>query len=173
MPAGSGAVGTESCDAHGVPSAVRHERRQAMRLVGMYLPRHTKVGQPALWHLSASAQPSLIGDARLDRDAGTATPAATSRAMTGREASVTMLLVRDVALQIVSPTLVTAGRDDSIFPPEHQVELATGIPNARLRIVERAGHNAPSERPAEVMRALRRFLSVEVVPGSASASVSS
>jgi len=159
MPAGSGAVGTESCDAHGVPSAVRHERRQAMRLVGMYLPRHTKVGQPALWHLSASAQPSLIGDARLDRDAGTATPAATSRAMTGREASVTMLLVRDVALQIVSPTLVTARRDDSIFPPEHQVE--------------RAGHNAPSERPAEVMRALRRFLSVEVVPGSASASVSS
>jgi pimeloyl-ACP methyl ester carboxylesterase len=56
------------------------------------------------------------------------------------------------------PTLVVAGRDDFLFPPEHQVELAAGIPNARLRIIERAGHNAHSERPAEVMEALRDFI---------------
>jgi proline iminopeptidase len=86
---------------------------------------------------------------------------------------VTTLLVRDVSLQIVAPTLVIAGRSDSILPPEHRAELATGIPKARLRIVERAGQSAHSERPAAVVRALRRFLSVEVAPVSASASVRS
>jgi pimeloyl-ACP methyl ester carboxylesterase len=51
--------------------------------------------------------------------------------------------------QIKVPTLVMAGRDDLLFPPEHQAELAAGIPNARLRIIESAGHNAHSERTAE------------------------
>ena len=60
------------------------------------------------------------------------------------------------------PTLVMAGRNDFLFPPEHQVELAAGIPNARLRIIERAGHNPHSERPAEVMEALRDFIPTDV-----------
>ena len=47
-----------------------------------------------------------------------------------------------------------AGRDDFVFPPEHQAELAAGIPNARLRIIERAGHNPHSEQAAEVMEAV-------------------
>jgi proline iminopeptidase len=63
--------------------------------------------------------------------------------------------------EITVPTLVMAGRDDFLFPPEHQVELAAGIPNARLEIVERAGHNAHSERPAEVMAAVREFIAVD------------
>jgi proline iminopeptidase len=61
------------------------------------------------------------------------------------------------------PTLVMAGRDDFLFPPEHQVELAAGIRNARLRIVEHAGHNAHEEQPAEVMQAVRDFISADVV----------
>jgi pimeloyl-ACP methyl ester carboxylesterase len=61
------------------------------------------------------------------------------------------------------PTLVMAGRDDFVFPPEHQAELAAGIPNARLQIIERAGHNPHSEQPAEVMEALRDFLGADVV----------
>lgn len=60
--------------------------------------------------------------------------------------------------EIDAPTLVLAGRVDFQFPPEHQEELAAGIPNARLHIVERAGHNAPSERPADVVAAVRGFL---------------
>jgi proline iminopeptidase len=69
--------------------------------------------------------------------------------------------VMDRLGEITVPTLVMAGRDDFLFPPEHQVELATGIPNARLEIVERAGHNAHSERPAEVMAAVRAFIAVD------------
>ena len=66
--------------------------------------------------------------------------------------------VMDRLGEIKVPTLVMAGRDDFLFPPEHQVELAAGIPNARLRIIERAGHNPHSERPADVMEALRDFI---------------
>ncbi len=60
--------------------------------------------------------------------------------------------------EIEAPTLVMAGRDDFIFPPEHQAQLAAGIPNACLRIIERAGHNPQTEQPAEVMAAVRDFI---------------
>jgi hypothetical protein len=60
--------------------------------------------------------------------------------------------------EIRVPTLVMAGRDDFIFPPEHQGQLAAGVPGARLRIIERAGHNPHAERPDEVMEAVREFL---------------
>jgi proline iminopeptidase len=67
--------------------------------------------------------------------------------------------VMDRLNEIDLPTLVVAGRDDFQFPPEHQEEIAAGIPNARLQIIERAGHNAHSERPAEVIAAIREFIS--------------
>jgi alpha/beta hydrolase fold len=57
------------------------------------------------------------------------------------------------------PTLIVAGRDDFIFPPEHQRELAAAIPHAHLQLIERAGHNPHTEQPAEVMRAIRDFIS--------------
>jgi proline iminopeptidase len=66
--------------------------------------------------------------------------------------------VMDRLGEITVPTLVMAGRDDFLFPPEHQRELAAGISGARLRIVEGAGHNAHTERAAEVVAAIRHFL---------------
>jgi proline iminopeptidase len=66
--------------------------------------------------------------------------------------------VMDRLGEITVPTLVMAGRDDFLFPPEHQRELAAGISGARLRIVERAGHNAHTEQTAEVVGAIRHFL---------------
>jgi proline iminopeptidase len=68
--------------------------------------------------------------------------------------------VMDRLGEIKVPTLVMAGRDDFQFPPEHQAILADRLPNARLEIIERAGHNAPSERPAEVIQAVRDFMAV-------------
>jgi proline iminopeptidase len=67
--------------------------------------------------------------------------------------------VMDRLGEIQVPTLVLAGRDDFQFPPEHQAALAAGIPNARLEIIERAGHNAPTERSAEVIEAVKHFMS--------------
>jgi pimeloyl-ACP methyl ester carboxylesterase len=66
--------------------------------------------------------------------------------------------VMDRLGEIETPALVMAGRDDFLFPPEHQVAVAGGLPNARLEIIERAGHEAPSERPAEVIAAIRDFM---------------
>jgi pimeloyl-ACP methyl ester carboxylesterase len=60
--------------------------------------------------------------------------------------------------EITVPTLIIAGRDDFIFPPEHQRELAAGIPQARLQIIERAGHNPHSEQTAQVMQAVRDLI---------------
>lgn len=66
--------------------------------------------------------------------------------------------VMDRLSEIEVATLVLAGRDDFQFPPEHQAALAAGIANARLEIIERAGHNAHLERSAEVIRAIREFM---------------
>lgn len=60
--------------------------------------------------------------------------------------------------EIKVPTLVMAGREDFIFPPEHQEELAARIPNARLVLIDRAGHNPQDEQPAEVIRIVKSFL---------------
>ncbi len=66
--------------------------------------------------------------------------------------------VMDRLDQISVPTLVMAGRDDFVFPPEHQAQLAAAIPNARLAIIERAGHNPHDERTADVMKAVTDFI---------------
>ncbi len=68
--------------------------------------------------------------------------------------------------EIQVPTLVLAGRDDFQFPPEHQTALAAGIPNARLEIIERAGHNAHEERTAKVMQVVRDFMNGSWQPGN-------
>ena len=72
--------------------------------------------------------------------------------------------VMDRLDEIHLPTLVIAGHDDFLFPPESQALLAAGIQNARLRIIERAGHNPQTERPTETLAAIADFLAIE--PGS-------
>lgn len=72
--------------------------------------------------------------------------------------------VMDRLGEIRAPTLVVAGRFDFLFPTEHQVALAAGIPNARMEIIERAGHNPHMEQPVEVMRAISDFLAGAGVP---------
>jgi pimeloyl-ACP methyl ester carboxylesterase len=69
--------------------------------------------------------------------------------------------VMDRLGEIKAPTLVIAGRDDGVFPPDCQRELAAGIPHARLHLVDRAGHTPHAERTAEVMAAIRHFISAD------------
>ena len=66
--------------------------------------------------------------------------------------------VMDRLGEIKVPTLVMAGREDFIYPPEHQKELAEGIPNARLVLIDRAGHNPHDEQPAKAIKTVREFL---------------
>lgn len=60
--------------------------------------------------------------------------------------------------EITAPTLILAGREDFVFPPECQRELAAGIPGAQLVIIDDAGHNPQDEKPAETIAVLRSFL---------------
>ncbi len=69
--------------------------------------------------------------------------------------------VMDRLGEITVPTLVVAGRDDGVFPPECQRELAAGIPDARLHLVDHAGHSPHAERTAEVMATIRHFISAD------------
>jgi proline iminopeptidase len=66
--------------------------------------------------------------------------------------------VKDRLGEITAPTLVMAGRQDFVFPPECQRELAAGIPGSQLVIIDAAGHNPQDEQRDEVLRVLRRFL---------------
>jgi pimeloyl-ACP methyl ester carboxylesterase len=66
--------------------------------------------------------------------------------------------------EIRVPTLVMSGRQDFIYPPEHQEELAAYIPNAHLVIIDRAGHNPHDEQTAKTLEAIRNFMST-TAPG--------
>jgi proline iminopeptidase len=76
--------------------------------------------------------------------------------------------VMDRLGEITAPTLVMGGRQDFVNPPEHQAQLAAGIPGARLHIVECAGHNPHSEQTEEVLSVVRDFLGVEASSTSSS-----
>jgi proline iminopeptidase len=66
--------------------------------------------------------------------------------------------VMDRLSEIKVPTLIIAGREDFQFPPEHQQELASWIPNSHLVIIDRAGHNVQDEQPDRIQRLISEFL---------------
>jgi proline iminopeptidase len=66
--------------------------------------------------------------------------------------------VMDRLGEIKTPALVLAGSADFVYPPEHQQELVARLPNARLVLIERAGHNPQDEQPTKTIAAVRDFL---------------
>jgi proline iminopeptidase len=67
--------------------------------------------------------------------------------------------VMDQLGDIHVPTLVLGGREDFLFPPEHQAILADRIPNSRLEVIEHAGHNAHAEQARRVLPIIAEFVS--------------
>jgi pimeloyl-ACP methyl ester carboxylesterase len=59
---------------------------------------------------------------------------------------------------VATPTLVVWGRDDRIVPLECGDRFAKTLPNARLHVIERAGHFVEMEQPDELARLVRSFL---------------
>lgn len=60
--------------------------------------------------------------------------------------------------EIDVPTLVIAGRDDQLIPPERSKELADRIPQAQYTVIPGAGHLPPVEQPLLTERVIREFL---------------
>ena len=60
--------------------------------------------------------------------------------------------------RLTVPTLIIAGRDDRITPPERSEVLHRGIPGSRLVVIDNAGHTIPMEKPAEFNATVSEFL---------------
>jgi pimeloyl-ACP methyl ester carboxylesterase len=60
--------------------------------------------------------------------------------------------------EIRQPVLIVHGRQDRMVPVARGEELQRGLPNARLRILEGAGHQVHSEQFAAVLRLLADFV---------------
>ena len=55
------------------------------------------------------------------------------------------------------PTLVIWGRRDPVVPLKLGKRLARDLPNSRLIVIDRCGHTPHTERPVEVIAALKEF----------------
>lgn len=99
-----------------------------------------------------------LGDARLMAEiagmAGSLRPAFARQqeAMLGRRDS------RPLLGAIACRTLVVCGREDRVTPLAMSEEIAALVPGARLAVIERCGHLATMERPAEVSAEMRAWL---------------
>ncbi len=106
--------------------------------------------------------PMLIHPDRLeDGDlTGTITDMAES---VGREAflrqqNAIMNHCREYLSAIHCPTRVLCGRQDALTPLAGHQEMADGIPNSTLVVIEDCGHMAPLERPRAVSAVMRYWL---------------
>ncbi|MBZ0215669.1 MAG: alpha/beta hydrolase [Fimbriimonadaceae bacterium] len=62
--------------------------------------------------------------------------------------------------KIACPVLFLVGRGDAWSPPEQHEDMAARTADAKLVIVEEAGHFLPIERPDAVITAMRDWMSV-------------
>ena len=60
--------------------------------------------------------------------------------------------------KIKCPSLILCGRQDALTPLELHEEMSSGIPKARLAIIEDCGHMSTMERPHAVTALLRDWL---------------
>jgi pimeloyl-ACP methyl ester carboxylesterase len=60
--------------------------------------------------------------------------------------------------RISAPTLVFWGDSDAMIPPTHGPRFAAAIPDARLVLIEDAGHMAMEERPDITATRVAAFL---------------
>ncbi len=56
------------------------------------------------------------------------------------------------------PTLILTGEEDVLTPAVDAELMRQSIPNSRLKMIPKAGHYAPWERPEAVAPLLRQFL---------------
>ncbi len=65
---------------------------------------------------------------------------------------------RDLLPDIVCPTTMVVGRQDTLTRVSTHARMARAIPNATLAVIEDAGHVVTLERPGETGAALRHWL---------------
>lgn len=132
-------------------AAQRQETIRTARESG--LKRVLESMQPNLLHPRHAADPAIVMRlARMTAKVGVEGFARQQTAIMHRADS------RPLLAHVACPTLVLCGRDDALTPPEHAQEMADGIENSRLVIIEACGHLSAIEQPAQVTEALRTWL---------------
>ncbi len=66
--------------------------------------------------------------------------------------------IAELALAVVAPTLVVAGSDDPVSPPEVGTAARAALPGNSIEMIEGAGHYGCMEDPPRFNAALERFL---------------
>jgi 3-oxoadipate enol-lactonase len=139
------------CTAAHLPPADWRARAKLVRMHGSAAVS-TSVVQRWFTEPFLSAQPEL----RADFDAMVAaTPGEGYAACCDAIAN---LDLRQDLSSISAPTLVIAGADDPATPPAKLEEIVSGIPGARLLVVEHAAHLANVEQPGIITSALVEHL---------------
>jgi 3-oxoadipate enol-lactonase / 4-carboxymuconolactone decarboxylase len=133
-----------------------------------------RIGTPELWkqriqQVRRSGTPSLVsaaaerwfGSGFVDRhpDRASALLHALSDADDAGYTAVCTALagfdVRDRLAEISAPVVAVAGAEDAVTPPELLREVADGVRNGRLVLLDGVAHLAPAEAPEEVARLIR------------------
>jgi 3-oxoadipate enol-lactonase/4-carboxymuconolactone decarboxylase len=65
--------------------------------------------------------------------------------------------VRDRLAEITSPVVAVAGAEDPVCPPDLLREIADGVKDGRLVVLDGVSHQAPAERPGEVAALIREL----------------
>jgi pimeloyl-ACP methyl ester carboxylesterase len=128
-------------------------RRRLMALAGRDFPA---VLQQLLPHIVAPAHLAEVGITGSLTEMALATGKEAfmrqQRAIIGRIDS------RPHLAQIRAKTLVVGARGDALMSPETREEMASGIPGARLAVIEDCGHMATLEQPGQVAALLAQWL---------------
>lgn len=132
-------------------SHVRHQQLEWTRHHGM------RAGTRALWdHLVHPARhedhPLLTTFIEMAEIVGIEGYARQTEAIIGRADS------RPLLGALTMPTLVIAGADDKLIPPDQSREIAAGIAGSRLEIVPDCGHMGMIEKPDTYTKLIGTFL---------------
>jgi pimeloyl-ACP methyl ester carboxylesterase len=101
-----------------------------------------------------SSRPEVVAEAReLIETQPSEGVAWAQRAMAARPDST------DTLRAFGGPSLVVAGEEDTLTPPDAARDLAAALPRAELAILPRIGHLAPLEDPAAFARVVQPWLS--------------
>ncbi len=71
----------------------------------------------------------------------------------------------DALPRIAAPALIVWGTRDEVAPPRNGRVLAWRLPNARLEMIEGAGHTPMLDAPGRLRALLERFLANGIAPG--------
>ncbi|MEQ8404350.1 MAG: alpha/beta fold hydrolase [Oceanicaulis sp.] len=104
------------------------------------------------------ADPSRITEAQLERIQAMMRIEGVGPALVQRIEQFTLPDPNPVLRGIETPTLILWGQRDAMISPEHGPRFAAAMPNARLTLIEDAGHMPVEEQPEATAQAVRRFL---------------